>query len=187
MSVGARAGVTGGIEGVGAQRAGGTSGLDERGAPYGDGGGLLSRDCASADSGALAELFAYLVDRHRFFDLEDDLVTHLVVAGTERTGHPVDLERGPQFEVVGKVPGRGEVFEQLAEISSEGGNLLLLDLQREHLGAFGELQQEQSATGLADYTDGEVVDLFHMERLAHDWLSSWRCVAPTVSTDGASA
>ena len=105
---------------------------------------------------------------------QDEAVGVLVVGHAEGADDPFGFDGLDQVEVEGKGARRRKVGEQGAEIADEGGDLGLLQLQGDELGAAAGLEVEHALAGRPDRPRGEVIDLVQVIRLVHEAASVLR-------------
>lgn len=135
---------------------------------------LRTRGMDTCDSrfGCLAREFLGDLVVGPLAQLEHDLGTARVEADAEDTSAEqwLAVTHGPI--VIGVVVGcLGEVtvdaFEELEDLGGEQANLLLLEQDRENLGAARRLNEETSLAGLTERTGAESVDVVEVDDVRH--------------------
>ena len=153
-----------GVEGLAAERAGGTTGFHDLGAVQHEAGDLVA---CRGDAGHCA-LFAFL---DQLLDEKHEVFGVLVVGDAERADDPLGIDGFDEVEVGRKGCGRWQVRQQRAQVADEGGNLGLLELEGDELPAAAGLQVEDALAGRPDGAGREVLHLTEVVRLSQDNIS----------------
>ena len=134
------------------------------------GGGLVARGDQRGGVVEVEGLEVVVVDLEELLGDDHDAVVGLLVGhgqAADRPGQLGGLGGGGGLDH-GQALGRREVGEDAAEVLAQGGDLLLLDLERGGDRVLAGLQEEGAPAGRADGAGQDVGRVGELEGLAHD-------------------